>query len=160
MSTIDLKGLDDTGVMSFMEAAAGHALDDAGVSLAHQLYRETDGNPFFVARSCSATSPSRVRSSRTPPPGAGPQRDDDGVTRPSPSVRTVIGTRVSRLGEEATKVLSTAAVIGRDFDLDLLVGDHGMPTTTMSSTSSTRPIMSPSSPRSQVSPAATASPTR
>ncbi len=36
------------------------------------------------------------------------------------SVRTVIDTRVSRLGEGATKVLSTASVIGRDFDLDLL----------------------------------------
>ena len=40
-------------------------------------------------------------------------------------MRTVIGTRVSRLGEEATKVLSTAAVIGRDFDLDLLVESTG-----------------------------------
>jgi predicted ATPase len=36
------------------------------------------------------------------------------------SVRTVIGTRVARLGEGATKVLSTAAVIGSDFELDLL----------------------------------------
>ena len=49
MSSIDLKGLDDTGVIAFMESAAGHGLDDAGVVLAHQVYRETDGNPFFVA---------------------------------------------------------------------------------------------------------------
>ena len=32
-----------------MESAAGHELDDTGVALAHQVYRETDGNPFFVA---------------------------------------------------------------------------------------------------------------
>ena len=36
-------------MIAFMESAAGHQLDDAGVGLAHQLYRETDGNPFFVA---------------------------------------------------------------------------------------------------------------
>ena len=48
MSRIELSGLDDTGVLAFMEAAAGHDLDDDGVGLAHALYRETDGNPFFV----------------------------------------------------------------------------------------------------------------
>src|SRR5262249_7031189 len=36
------------------------------------------------------------------------------------SVREVVGRRVERLGDDATKVLSTAAVIGRDFDLALL----------------------------------------
>ena len=50
---------------------------------------------------------------------------DDGTLALPPSVRTVIGTRVSRLGDEAAKVLSTAAVIGREFDLDLLVEATG-----------------------------------
>ena len=36
------------------------------------------------------------------------------------SVREVIGGRVARLGNRADRVLSMAAVIGRDFDLDLL----------------------------------------
>ena len=36
------------------------------------------------------------------------------------SVREVIGARVGRLGTGAERVLSMAAVIGRDFDLDLL----------------------------------------
>ena len=35
--------------MALMEAAAGHTLDDAAVGLAHAVYRETDGNPFFVS---------------------------------------------------------------------------------------------------------------
>ena len=48
VSRIELSGLDDTGVLDFMEAAAGHDLDEDGVGLAHALYRETDGNPFFV----------------------------------------------------------------------------------------------------------------
>ena len=36
------------------------------------------------------------------------------------SVREVIGARVGRLGQDRRRVLSLAAVIGRDFDLDLL----------------------------------------
>ena len=44
-----VSGLDDTGVISFIESAAGHTLDDDGIALAHAVYRETDGNPFFVA---------------------------------------------------------------------------------------------------------------
>ncbi len=35
--------------MALMEAGAGHPLDDAAVGLAHAIYRETDGNPFFVS---------------------------------------------------------------------------------------------------------------
>jgi class 3 adenylate cyclase/tetratricopeptide (TPR) repeat protein len=119
VSSIDLKGLDDTGVMSFMEAAAGHVLDDAGVGLAHQVYRETDGNPFFVSELLRELSESGaiIQDAAT---GRWTAASDDGTLALPPSVRTVIGTRVSRLGEEATKTLSAAAVIGRDFDLDLL----------------------------------------
>ena len=47
------------------------------------------------------------------------------------SVREVIGGRIVRLGPEAERVLSTAAVIGRDFDLDVLErsdrGPSGLP---------------------------------
>ncbi len=119
VSTIDLKGLEDTGVIAFMESAAGHELDEAGVGLAHQLYRETDGNPFFVAEMLRNLSESGeiFQDAST---GRWTAKDTEGPFSLPHSVRTVIGTRVSRLGEGATKVLSTASVIGRDFDLDLL----------------------------------------
>jgi len=118
ISSIDLRGLDDTGVIAFMESAAGHALDDAGVGLAHQLYRETDGNPFFVAEVLRHLSESgAIVQDAT---GRWTTTDTEGRLALPHSVRAVIGTRVSRLGEEATKILSTASVIGRDFDLDLL----------------------------------------
>ena len=42
------------------------------------------------------------------------------VTALPDCVREVIGARVLRLGKEAGRILSVAAVIGRDFDLDLL----------------------------------------
>ena len=43
------------------------------------------------------------------------------------SVREVIGRRLDRLGEDAVDVLETAAVIGPDFDLELLEAACGLP---------------------------------
>ena len=118
VARIDLFGLDDTGVIALMEAAAGHRLDDDAVGLAHAIYRETDGNPFFVTevlRNLTET-------------GAILQNAEgrwvsegslDAMALPD-SVREVIGARVLRLGKEAGRVLAVASVIGRDFDLDLL----------------------------------------
>jgi len=118
ISTIEIKGLDDTDVIAFMEAAAGHRLDDAGVGLAHQLYRETDGNPFFVSEVLRHLSESGAIY-QDPATGRWVAAEDEQLTLPH-SVRSVIGTRVSRLGAAATKILTIASVIGRDFDVDLL----------------------------------------
>ena len=118
VSRIDLVGLDDTGVMELMEAAAGHALDDSGVGLAHAIYRETDGNPFFVGevlRNLVETGAIRQNAE-----GRWVPEENLDVTALPDSVREVIGARVLRLGKEAGRILSVAAVIGRDFDLDLL----------------------------------------
>ena len=118
LSRIDLVGLDDTGVLELMEAAAGHALDDSGVWLAHAIYRETDGNPFFVSevlRNLVETGAIRQNDEGRWIPEATLD-----VTALPDSVREVIGARVLRLGREAGRILSVAAVIGRDFDLDLL----------------------------------------
>jgi hypothetical protein len=119
LSIIDLKGFDDSAVITFMESAAGHALDDAGIGLAHELYRETDGNPFFVAEILRFLSESGAiqQDSST---GRWSTAEPGGSVALPHSVRAVVGSRVTRLGDEATRVLSTAAVIGRDFDLSLL----------------------------------------
>jgi class 3 adenylate cyclase len=115
---IDLSGLDDEAVVTFMEAAAGHDLDDTGIGLAHAVYRETDGNPFFVGevlRHLAETGAiwqddtGRWSAMASLEPSALPD-----------SVREVIGGRVARLGPPAERLLPVAAVIGRDFDLALL----------------------------------------
>jgi class 3 adenylate cyclase/tetratricopeptide (TPR) repeat protein len=118
VSFLALSGLDDSAVLAFMEAAAGHDLDDVGVGLAHALYRETDGNPFFVGEVLRHLSESGAiyqdntgRWKTDAEPEAMPMPD---------SVRMVIGSRVARLGESARQVLPLASVIGREFDLDLL----------------------------------------
>ncbi|MGB7050015.1 MAG: AAA family ATPase [Acidimicrobiales bacterium] len=118
VTRIELAGLDDTGVVAFFEAAAGQMMDDAGVGLAHAVYRETDGNPFFVSEVLRHLAETRAIYQ-----DASGRWISDGslehLTLPD-SVRQVIGARVGRLGKSAERVLSMAAVIGRDFDLDVL----------------------------------------
>jgi class 3 adenylate cyclase len=118
VTRVELVGLDDNELVELLEAAAGHALDDAGVGLALALRRETDGNPFFtgeILRHLSETG--------------GIVLGDDGRWRLAGnldslglprSVHEVVGRRVERLGEEAVRVLRLAAVIGREFDVELL----------------------------------------
>ncbi len=115
---IDLGGLNDDEVVSYFEAASGQVLDDRGLDLARSVYRETDGNPFFVGEVLRHLAESGVI-----------YRDDDGRwtvvddledSALPDSVREVIGGRVVRLGRDAERVLSLAAVIGREFDLELL----------------------------------------
>ncbi len=118
VSRIELAGLDDTEVVSFLVAAAGHALDDAAVGLAHAVYRETDGNPFFVTEVLRHL----VETGAISRDNTGRWVADDSLEQMAlpASVREVIGARVGRLGYDAEQALSMAAVIGRDFDLDLL----------------------------------------
>ena len=118
VARIELTGLDDTGVIALMEAAAGHTLDDAAVGLAHAVYRETDGNPFFVSEVLRHLS----ETGAIYQDAAGRWVAEDTLERMAlpDSVRVVIGARVGRLGPSAERVLSLAAVIGRDFDLDVL----------------------------------------
>ena len=123
VSRIELKGLDDDDVVAFFESAAGHVLDDAGVDLAHAVYRETDGNPFFVGevlRHLSETGAIYQDSA-----GRWVAENALHQTTLPDSVREVIGGRVARLGRASGHVLSYAAVIGRDFDLELLARATG-----------------------------------
>ena len=118
VSRMELEGLNDGDVLSYMEAAAGHKLDDSGVALAQAVHRETDGNPFFLsevlrylAETGAIYQDAEGRWATTEPlsPLALPD-----------SVREVVGGRVARLGDRAERTLSVAAVIGRNFDFDLL----------------------------------------
>ncbi len=85
----------------------------ADVALRDELREETNGNPFFVTeilRHLVETGDVDCRRQHgAPRRGALPV-----------SIREVVGRRVQRLGDDAARVLSTAAVIGRDFDLLLL----------------------------------------
>jgi tetratricopeptide (TPR) repeat protein len=116
---IKLTGLDSEEVLVLMEAAAGHELDGDGRALAAEITRETAGNPFFAGEVLRHLTESGAI-----------VHEEDGRWRVvgevaelglPQSVREVVGRRVERLGPEARTALSAAAVIGRDFDLDLLL---------------------------------------
>ena len=122
---IKLKGLGVEDVVALMEAAAGHEMDEIGRALAAEITRETAGNPFFAGELLLHLTES----------GAIVQGDggrwrlvgDLAELGLPESVREVIGRRVERLGPDARTALSAAAVIGRDFDLDLLLAVVDLP---------------------------------
>lgn len=115
---IDLAGLGDAEILGMIERVAGHELDETEVELAHAVWRETEGNPFFTTEMLLHMGEVGL----VHPDESGrwvPSKDlyEKGLPQ---SVREVVGQRVARLGEEGGRVLSLAAVIGREFDLDLL----------------------------------------
>ena len=115
---IALEGLSVEEIAGLMAAAAGHEMDERGLALAAEIAGETDGNPFF-----SAEMLRHLSESGTIVQGADGRwqltAELSALGLPQ-SVREVVGRRVERLGEEVRGVLSCAAVIGRDFDVDLL----------------------------------------
>ncbi|HEY6428634.1 MAG TPA: hypothetical protein VIX84_15535, partial [Acidimicrobiales bacterium] len=120
---ISLRGLDDTELLALMESVAGQTMDEDGLALRDALLTETDGNPFFVGELLrhlvEAGSIYREEGRWV---ASGDLREHGLPV----SVREVIGRRTARLGEEGARVLSIAAVIGRDFDLSLLAEASGM----------------------------------
>ena len=96
-----------------------------GRALAGEIARETAGNPFFAGELVRHLTES----------GAIVQEDggrwrlvgDVAELGLPQSVREVIGRRVDRLGSDARTALSAAAVIGRDFELDLLLAVLELP---------------------------------
>ena len=113
-----LEGLTETDVVEMMTAVTGHELAEPGVALARAISAETGGNAFFVSEILRHLSEARS-----------PLDADDGhrgspwdlAARGMPqSVREVVARRVARLGAPTQALLRCAAVIGRDFDVELL----------------------------------------
>ena len=113
LERLPLTGLDHSGVVAFVEQAAGHDLDDDGLALARVVHAETEGNPLFVSE--------LLRDLRET--GAIARREGrwetttlvDELAIPE-GVREVIGQRLSRLSEPANRVLAVAAVVGPEFE--------------------------------------------
>jgi DNA-binding SARP family transcriptional activator len=120
---VSLGGFDEAELLAFIERAAGYSLGDAGLALRDALLAETDGNPFFVGELLHHLADTGA----VYPHDGRFLASTDLRRHASPvGVREVIGRRVARLGEEATRLLSIASVIGREFDLRLLVAVSGL----------------------------------
>jgi class 3 adenylate cyclase/tetratricopeptide (TPR) repeat protein len=113
-----LRGLDDRDIVAMMEAAAGQAMNEAGLAMAHTLYREADGNPFFTWELMRHLTETGAVAQQ--PSGTWVARQDMGEVSLPTSIRAVIGERLGRLGDDAQRALDLAAVAGREFELGIV----------------------------------------
>ncbi len=112
--SLRLVRLPEPALAEMLGALAGHKPPEAIVDL---LFRETEGNPFFVEEVFRhLAEEGRLLDD------AGRFRSDvatDQLDVPE-NVRLVVGHRLDRLAEDTRRVLGTAAVIGRSFTYELL----------------------------------------
>ena len=104
-----LRGLAEDEFEQFIEATTGFEL---ARQLTGTLYAHTEGNPFFmteVIRLLSESGELTAEHIGTP----------EGLRIPE-GVREVIEQRLNRLSDECSQVLTTASIIGREFDFRLL----------------------------------------
>ena len=102
VTRIDLGGLEAEAVAELARDATGHDLDAAGLDAARTLQRRTSGNAFFVTEMLR---------------NAG---DDLSTAQMPGSVRDVLERRLQRLGDSVRDPLAAAAIIGQEFDLELV----------------------------------------
>ncbi len=81
------------------------------------IYRETEGNPFFIEEICKDLVESGKLYYQD---GSWHRPSMDELELPQ-SVREVVQARVSKLSEEDRDTLTLAAILGREFDFDTLL---------------------------------------
>lgn len=96
-TTLRLTGLDPDGVADLVEETTGRRPDP---DAAAHLRRLTGGNPFFVQQSARLW--------------------EESATEPTPGVLDAVRRRLTQLPAEVGEVLTTAALIGREFDPELV----------------------------------------
>jgi DNA-binding SARP family transcriptional activator len=110
MVQLDVGGLPEAEAMELVRLRAGGT---PSLAFVQALYRETEGNPFFIEEIVRHLTDAGLRSQDA---GA---RDLERVGLPE-DVRDVISRRLDRLAPGSIEWLRVAAVIGRDFDSGLL----------------------------------------
>jgi len=109
-----LRRLPQGGVKAMLAALSGQAPPP---TLVRAIFDETDGNPFFVEEVFRhLAEEGKLFDSK----GKWLHKLSVSQLQVPESVRLVLGRRLNRLSEDARRVLTTAAVIGRSFSLRLL----------------------------------------
>ncbi|HKY75413.1 MAG TPA: AAA family ATPase, partial [Acidimicrobiia bacterium] len=114
---LSLSGLDDAGVAAFVEQASGQTLDDDGLALARALYQETEGNPFFVREVLRHLAETNAITRHGDRWTTSVPIDQLGIPE---GVREVVGRRLARLSASANQALRAAAVVGPEFEANVL----------------------------------------
>jgi class 3 adenylate cyclase len=107
---VHLAGLSEVDLARFIEITVGSKPPTALVTA---VYKESEGNPFFVTEI--------VRLLATDGRLEHPEEVKSWSVIIPQGVREVIGKRLDHLSDDCNGVLTTAAVIGREFGLDVLV---------------------------------------
>ena len=120
-SRVLLRGLNADEVRRMLSAIAGQ---DVPWGLAEAVHRQTEGNPLFVQEVVRYLAEEGIIEREE---GKWHARIDTPLeVRIPDGLRDVIGKRLSCLGESCNKVLSVAAVVGRDFQMEVLQKVAGM----------------------------------
>jgi serine/threonine protein kinase/class 3 adenylate cyclase len=104
-----LRGLSDADVARFVELSAGRTPPPA---LVEAVYRETEGNPFFVHEV--------VRLLQSDGRLENPEKVASWSVEIPQGVRQVVGRRLDGLDEDCNRILTVASIIGREFDARIL----------------------------------------
>lgn len=102
---VQLNGLSWEEVGAFVQGSKGV---DLAADVLQTIHSRTDGNPLFVNEVVELIDPEQITENRA---------WSDVIPE---GIRDAIGSRLSRLSDGCNTVLSTASVIGREFDFSLL----------------------------------------
>ncbi|MCJ7717456.1 MAG: tetratricopeptide repeat protein [Anaerolineales bacterium] len=105
ISEIELDPLDQDATTTLASTLWGDQLDDQA---AERLFQETEGNPLFVVE---VVRSGFLREGTSPTETA----------KLPPKVQAVIEARLGALSPETRELTTIAAVVGREFDFDLLI---------------------------------------
>jgi len=108
---LDLEGLSETGAREVLSAVAGDSVPEA---IAAAVRERTDGNPFFLVEYARLAHDER--------------RDladvlDAGLPR---NVSDVVQRRIRQLPDKCVAALTAGAVVGREFEVELVAGAVGV----------------------------------
>lgn len=106
---LEMRGLDERDVTVLVQQATGRS---TVAHLARRLHETTDGNPFFVLEWTRLLAAEGKVVDRAPAPK---------------EAHTIVRRRLEPLGDRVRHVLGVAAVLGREFDLQVLQRASGLP---------------------------------
>ncbi len=95
--------------------------EDTSDDFVDAIYRETEGNPFYVEEVCKAL----IESGKIYYEDGKWQRVDLEELEVPQSIQVTIEARLAKLDESVLKVLRTAAILGREFEFDTLLKATG-----------------------------------
>lgn len=123
-ATLTLSALDEQAVGQILSQILD---DEPEPSMVSAVTTITEGNPFFVEEIGRSLVGDEIREERVKEWQLGTTSGDETIPLPLPSgLKDLLQGRVAQLGRPVESMLTTAAVIGRDFEFGVLQGAAGV----------------------------------